>query len=337
MILNVDFIYEAVVLRGRKRTPDDVSLVSTQPVEVREVEAAAAPVALRTREDRPGGGGGTREYRLFEGGLWVVHKDDEGKAPANAAWLARQAGSIADAPYGYGHPFAATTSHRGGVLGRPGEVPDLRLLRSDHDDRAAAVREAAAGILLVDGLVHRPAPEPVYEFVDEHRFSLLYVRGYTAPGKGRPLNYGISHFRADERAHMLAAFGDQGTRAADMADIEVLIPEAVRAPLPEQALLVAARVMRDDLARMVLERDAAFFGVYADLRDAMRAMEAGLAESERGGPPCETEALAAALGTAVSVVLAEDPDARRRLCVEWASAALARHEERQFASIPVFR
>ena len=208
-------------------------------------------------------------------------------------------------------------------------------ITDDRDERAAEVREAASGILLVDGVPHGPAAEPVYEVRETNHgdYTFVYVEPYRAPGGARPSNFGMAHYRADEHAFLLERH--QPTDVDRARQIEVLDPRALRAPLAEHALLTAATNLLEVLGKMVLRRDAAFFATYAALRDALPGLSRAVVEAEGGasaGPAAE--AVAGPLSDAVAAIRAEDPEAGRRLGVQWAELALERHEARLLQSLP---
>jgi hypothetical protein len=335
MILNVDYVYEALVRHRRKHRNESHHYLATQPVEIREVPASAAPVALRVHDNRlRDGEPKTREYRLFEDALWLPARAGRGSDQAGVEWLREAATAAGTSPYEYGNPFGATVQNKMAVRGRrEDDETVVALADSNQDARAAGVRAAAAEYVLVDGVVHSRAPEPVYEVHAERDFAFVHVRAYSPPEKGADGRFGTHHFRADERGYMESAYPLGGYAAGEMPSIEVLLPEAVRAPIAEQALHAAAAFVRDDLGKKVLDGDVGTFVSYAALRDAVRTLGAELAA---GGAAPVCDAVASALAGAVETLGGIDGKEGGRLSVEWAGNALARLQEREVSKIPSF-
>ncbi len=349
MLLHITYVYEAEVIAHRKRNPETREYVEKRSLEIPEVSEADLPVAFRWVSGRPHreDAGLTREIRWSEShGLWeerteVLRNRRNGEVAVthfDAEWLKRQCdATLEENSHGYdaGGTFGLFPNSRrsrdAGTLTRIEDDAGIRSVRrSTADERWGEIRSRAYGMLLMDGRLMRRGREPVYEAsgptsifeTDERRF----LRIEPAPGLGG--GEGLDHYRADEVEHML---GSLSFRPGQDERIEVLIPEAVRAPLPEMALMDVAVTVLNQLDDRLKDHDRAFFDAYADVRDilrtfrkdAERAYEAG--EGMPDGAPL-VGALQAALPACGLVSLRGDgwvEERVRRACDRYDARSLA--------------
>lgn len=345
MLFHVTFVYEADVVPPRKRNSVSRPFLATVPVEVEEVASADLPVAFRFDEKRfwDKGLGVLREIRWAEGrGHWqedldIPDRDDAepGERPPahrrDADWLSAHADARGDAVDGGGgnDPFR-TLTYRIGDADKLAPIegdPQVAKIRSwDREEREAAVRAAAANMILVDGVLHERTSEPVYNLRQTRSLSsdrtwieIDRADGYEVKGR--------THFRADEREGMLRRAGIDGEASA----IEVLIPDAVRAPLPERELAECAELVANRLGNELKDNDRAFFSAYADVRDALASFKAALdaADTLRDAPPPAAELVAALLASQASTRLSAG--GRHGYVEEAVEAACARYDERSLA------
>jgi hypothetical protein len=335
MILNVEFVYRASTCGKGQRTPRDMQYVDSVPVEIREAAGAEAPVALRTRIRRSGTDEppAVTEYRSFDGHLWSASPKD---AEGGIERLEAMAVQVRTQPKGYGNLFGAQTAYHDTIKGRIEDDPGAyKVFWSERDARREEVRGSVTDILLVDGVLHTLAGEPVYAVTETSGGQcLLNVEPYRKPGKSEE-RYGRLLYRADEEAtmrelHDFSWYGEGETNAIEALDHSVL-----RAPLPERSLAISSALVVEHLGGKVLEGDAALFAVYAELRDASRAFASDLERADAAGePPPAGDALVPALEAAIDRLDAARDEGRTDFRVEWSREALKRMDDRQIDRIP---
>lgn len=270
MILEAVFTYNAEVMAPRKRTAKPRILSGSMPVEIAEITAGQAPVALRTATEA-----GKREY-LWDGErlLTAVEKGPSARIEDHTdhRTLTRESA--------LGDPLrlqAGYSRHKDAPF--PQDDPMVaRIVKSNIDERKRQVAAAAARFVLVGGVLHEEAPEPVY-CVANHA-NIFEPRNWVLELDSMKdvADCGMRHFRADERETALAS---QETVEDDGSLIEVLVPEACRAPMPEAALLVVAREVIDEMKDGVLEGSVAFFEAYAKVRDCASSLREAIALGHR--------------------------------------------------------
>ncbi len=301
MILHVNYRYTAEIVPPRKRNGVERTYLGTVAVEVREAGPDEAPVALRFRSDvffDEAPTGTLLELRLMDGKLWrpcfdppdrASHFDDGPKPAAvfrGPDWLEGTAKSGFRTNPEHGSPFPTGFKQWNAAEVPPSieDDPEARTVRSANaKEREAAIAEAAAGFLLVDGVVHRTCSEPVYEIRPGDRWVhpvfLDAVNGNSGPER---------IFRADEIGYLGGM--DRLDAVPDESRIEVVIPEAVRYDGPMLALVRSADAALSWMKNAIAERDVDFFRSYAALRDGVRTFAAWRGTMEH--PPVDDDGFA---------------------------------------------
>lgn len=326
MLLHITYVYEAEVVAHRKRNPETRAYIDTRTVEVPEVSEADLPVAFKWKSDRSyrEDAGVPREVRWTpEHGLWEERTEIERTRGSDevtvtrfdAEWLRRQADATSEENregWRPGSTFALYPDSHGNhdvrEMVRIGDDTGIRSVRSSTaDSRWGEVEAKVRGMLLMDGKVMRRAVEPVYEVSGSgsifDRDTRRFLRIEPAPSIGS--DEGLDHYRADEVEHMLASHTFHPRR--DEA-IQVLIPDAVRAPLPEMALMEVAKTIVERLEDKLKENDRAFFDAFADVRDTLRSFRKDVTRAHEHGEGMPdgahlVEALQAALPACAMVSL----------------------------------
>jgi hypothetical protein len=282
MILHVDYRYTAGIIPPRKRNPVERVYRGTVPVEVREAEAGEAPVAMRFRSDvffDEAPPGTMLDLRWLDGKLWRpcfdppardVMFSDGPMPPAvrrGVDWLEACARTGYRNDSAHGSPFPTGFKSWGSTEEPPriGEDPEARTVQtSNAGEREADIAKAAARFLVVDGIVHRTCPEPVYEIRPGDRFVHPVLLGSVNSNTGPE-----RIFRADELDLIMGM--DRLDEVPEESRIEVLIPEAVRFDGPMQCLIRSADSALSWMKNAIAERDVEFFRTYAAMRDGLRA------------------------------------------------------------------
>lgn len=294
MIFDVKFRYTLEITRYRKRNSEEVRISDSVPVEVRSVTSQEAPVAFRFQgEERSPWEGKAIELRSFGGSLWrplaTVNYDSKRGQTAAPLTASELQAKLARNDLASGTPFALGSAYhdhkRSTTLE---EIGRCKIAGNGEEIRAAAIRELhelAAEVLVVDGILHQPAVEPVYvirtygngaEYGDIEIGFVSNVSHETPPGQV---------FRADQPEAALAAaiemdFKSPVTEIPPAQRIEVLIPELVTfrydmGPRLEAGAMDICRSMADDLK----EADLPFAAGYIRLRDALAAKDQGTVAS----------------------------------------------------------
>jgi len=284
MIIDVSFLYEASVLAPRKRNPNDVTYLAVHSVEVPDIDGSLAPVAMRWKLSRwdDMAPGEVLELRWHDDKLWRPlyevtgnpRRDDAeySVAKRDAAWLVGCAAkdhenSWSDTP----GPFPTGRKPHG--QGTPVPIdqdPNVhKVLSTRREARMAEISQAAARLLLVDGVPHVTCPEPVYvlKHYDRGSASLAPAMGGDPEDKNGPDRV----FRADEYEYAMSSRHLDATPSESR--IEVLLPEAVRFDGPARDVIRQAQGLRDWMKARISDRDVGFFSVYADLRDGLMREE----------------------------------------------------------------
>ena len=330
MNLDVTLCYVASVLAARQRTPRPRAFSERMTVEVREVGLPDLPVAMRW--DVASGAGGARsarEVRWDGEALWQRLGEGGRAGPQDVAWLLARVDHRDPVVVGGAQdPLSLRTQYIDHGTRAPFMAADPTVVRVSHTylpERRAEVEAAAASLLLVDGALYERAVEPVLVV---RRGGLVGKSWVRVVQMGDVLENGNDLWRADETAHMSATQDLEDGWERDA--IEVLLPEAVRAPLPESALLRAGKATLDDMAKAVLERDAGFFSAYAAVRDTRAVLSAGLARGDGRGTEAFVAALVAARDVLPSLRPRNDPD-YAILSERLVDAALDRRDALAFA------
>ena len=343
MLLDVTFAYEAEVLAPRKRRLENKVFLATIPVEIDEIPSAGLPVAFRfdERQRWDDGKGVAREVRWSaELGHWQADLDvaparDLGpeERPAtkerDAAWLAAHSDPrLTDFSRFSDDPFRILAGVYGNVSGSEfieGNPNVVKVGRTNRDEREAEVRAAIEAMLIVDGVLHERTTEPVFNIRElrtregNHGWAVIERAGDHSV-KGR------THFRADEAAAVEAMVSGSGNDV--MPAVEVLIPEAVRAPLPEMDVVEAAELLMARMAEDLKKQDRAFFLAYADLRDSVLPARIALANLRPGrDEPPPVGDVSAAIQAALPLAAAANEYGG--WFIEIAQNACARYDARQ--------
>lgn len=296
VILNVTFRHGAKVIPPRKRNPQDLRFVHTVPVEIREFRSREMPIALRFRQHRMGGG----VKDALQGLRWDGESLYRGVIPEESmadlrhvSWLrecAERGHLVEDGmpqnPFGtkaFWKDREESPDTRDGPLRTARlEDPDVgRILSHDRDEVEADIRRRAAGIVIVDDLVHVRCPEPVYVIHESGIFSRDFYRFAQAEFYNPDKHGSAPHvFRADELDFMVERW--KLGNVVDNDRIEILIPEAVRHDVPDRQVLEAADSLLKWHAQRIPDRDDAFFREYRVLRDEVAAYKAARAAAGAG-------------------------------------------------------
>ncbi len=301
-------------------------------MEVREASLADLPVAFRWRRDvgfgLPEGPGGMHEVRFDGESLWepfeTVRHGGVGEPSVllrrDARWLEGRLDHRT--MRGDGDPLDLGTVRSAGRGPAPfiDEDPTVRsVLSSDLEPRFRQVHDAARLLLVAEGRLFRQAREPSYRLSRRHD----EVSGWTympevvvRSGRGEA----GSLWRLDEAGQMATEHAMAPGHEAALA--EVLVPEAVRLPLPEWAV---ARAARDVAFWLSGDPDAS-----PEAGAPMRALREAVDAAERAdsrGLPVDVPALAEALGSARPLMdrIGGTEGERARVTVD---RALARYDAR---------
>lgn len=304
MLIDVAYRFDAEIVRPRKRNGTRVVYVGSTIVDVAEVPSGEAPVALRV-PDRWSEETQFEEFRWQAGRLLKRY----GETPTPLSWLAE----VCAEPTQYArHPLHAGTG-RWVDAGETRMADDReigRVLASSEEETVRKIRELAARVVAVDGILWAEAPEPVYVIERGSHWRQFFV---DIPGKVPPYHV----FRLDQRELAEELYRDvvdfEGCPRA-----EVLIPESLRYPADEKALDEAADRMTKMMADHLKQAGKDYFSAYADLRDAAGA----------AGQPDDRDAVAAALRAAV---LAHKGSGESFWSEQDVEAALRRWDERSLS------
>lgn len=288
MIFDVKFRYTLEITRYRKRNSEEVRISDSVPVEVRNVTGKEAPVAFRFRgEERSAWEGKAVELRSFGGALWramaSVGYDSEKGRTANPLTTGELQSKLAGSDLANGTPFAldsAYNDHRRSTT--LDEIGRCKIKGNGQEIRAAAIRELhklASELLVVDGVVHEPASEPVY-VIKTYGHGAEY--GDIEIGFVSNVNHEMSPaqvFRADQPEAAVAAavamdFTSPVTELPDDQRIDVLMPELVTFRYDMGPRLEArAKSICQSMAEDLKEADLPYAAGYIRLRDALAARD----------------------------------------------------------------
>ncbi|TAN25003.1 MAG: hypothetical protein EPN31_16320 [Castellaniella sp.] len=258
MHIKVEFVFAAQVVPPRCRKPRSVTMASDIVVEVRELTAGQAPVALIARSDSQLNEHPDIAYRWFDGKLWTALATSSAEPCARTsrgtdwdyslpttecrkgeAWpVVRLYGDLGRNLVGASNSWAILDHYIG-----------TNELASREDAEAAITRWAADG-LLIDGVYHRVAPEPRYVVMTfglggNHGGTYLSVTDYNNSNIRPEAYFGATDLAAAQ-AYTRATAAARGDTTAVGVDplpfLDVRLPEAFGAPstapkVAESALL----------------------------------------------------------------------------------------------------
>ncbi|GJD87698.1 hypothetical protein BHAOGJBA_1203 [Methylobacterium hispanicum] len=300
MIVEVPFVYEASVTPRGKRKPVDLHLGSSVVVDVAGVTAEQAPVVLRWHRRSADGDEGRPpiEYRRSGDALFTPVFVSHAREPDRPVAFDEMVEAARAGHSGRDNPLFAGEGY--GYRSRPDDpktaedLPGAAFHSSQEQAVAAEIREKAAGLLVVDGLVFRRArdAEPIYELhpytwydrAQGHQMRSCYVDTKVL-GAIAPADRDVRrHFRVDQIAEVLSAaqahgavdagwdHDDPKTYSQVVAEpVEILDPSAL-AYRPDQGpafLKFAAQILESDKGDIAGAPRGQMIA-YADLRDAMR-------------------------------------------------------------------
>jgi hypothetical protein len=285
MIFDVKFRWTLEIRRHRKRNSEVVRISDSTPVKVCETAGNAAPVAFRYQgPERTAWEGRPVEIRAFGGRLWQPTADVDhsaGDKIVAALTSERLQARLSADDKAEGTPFAlpgAYYDHRSSMA--IAQIGRCEFKENPEETRADAVQQLqdlASDLLVVDGVVHEPACEPVYVIRtwghrDEYGdIELGFVSGVDADV--RPSRV----FRADQAEHVIAEamsmdFDRAVTEIEPQHRIEVLMPDLVTFRYDMTPRLEKqARSICDSMANDLKEADLPFAATYIRLRDALSA------------------------------------------------------------------
>lgn len=256
MILNVTFNYSAQVIRGRKRTEEDVTLSSSVALLLPEHDAQDCPVAAWWSPPRIGDAAPRVAVRVVDG------------APAEPVCME---GGLVDSgfvePCGTGNGLVPAGSMTDGIdvsailggylMSEPdpgkfptrGELPPGTKMVGDNEARVAAqVRTLADGLCLVGGILHRRGGIPVLE-----------ADGYERSCRPRRVSAGRGEdFLDATRVHRLDRWDDAVAEGARDG----------RKPLPEPPVVWIPSALDLDMPALMARATA---GRVANMADRDRA------------------------------------------------------------------
>ncbi|AOG02828.1 hypothetical protein [Bosea sp. RAC05] len=332
-IIDVPFSYEAVVRHKRKRNTSRHVYVATVPVEIAELTDAQAPIALRY-QDHNYGEGDPVEMRWFEGHLWaqkMISTDDDTKIPADFGWLLGVNREFDQ----YGNPLSSHDCPKtGATTARIEDDVDIQEVHvSGRESIEAKIRDLAAEIVLIGGTLWERSKEPY--------LYLTTSGGYAWINVAKPFQQQAERlsFRLDQLGIIKQACAHdlRGIETITGPIVEILIPDALKKPCDEVALLASARNILDDMKKAIATQDVEFFIAYRDLREAMAAAERQLELNQA----VDVTPLATAMRNGMSACN-PGPDGEDGVCstymIRSAEAALSRIElsgaERSLSDIP---
>lgn len=337
MILHAVFAFTAEFVGHRQRTSRVGVFSARASVDIREASLAELPVAFRWRRsdsfDLPEGPEGRHEVRFDGERLWEPYETVRHGGIGEPSALVRRDARWVDGRLDH-RAMHGDHDPRGddpldlGVTGHAGrgrapfidEDPGIRTVRASNlDARYAEVQDAARRLLIADGRLFREAREPSYRLSRRHDGESGWTFMPEIVVRSGRADAGAL-WRLDEAGQMAAEH--PMAPGYEEALAEVLVPEAVRLPLPEWAL---ARAARDVTFWLEGDRHTG-----ADAGAPMRELHAAVrsaSEAEEAGRPIDAPALAESLAAARPLLeLVEGTEGvRARAAVD---KALARYDAR---------
>jgi hypothetical protein len=270
---DVLFVHEASVLHKRQRKPRPVILAERAEVTIPHVSIGAAPVALRY-PDPMARDGKLRELR-WTGDRLVTAVEDADGGPVTLD-LARQLAARGDGPF----RGALDWQHR---AARPTDDPSLAEARivdmPNREWSLAVVRARAERLVLVDGILHVAAEEPVYLVHHSPWAPAVHIMVTTAADAMH--RKAAAAFRADRLQAAIAHArrpvpgGLASERAVFHSAIEVLRPEALRFDDRAVAVRRIAAELLDCVAGDLAQAGLPAMAAYVALRDLCRGQDGG--------------------------------------------------------------
>jgi hypothetical protein len=290
MIVEVPFCYEIPYIPHRGRKKKTANVVDKASIEIKDLTAAEAPVAVRVvagKFSRSWNAGQPRDYRYADGRFWRSHSVKTQPRRDNKMNIARHAAMPVK-------EMVRSISSGGGPFSKHGlswkleravaldSLMPCRLLASPEVLREAEVlriQSLAERILFVEGVAYYEISEPVYRVEKSGSFDQ-----YTSIETMHVAQIEAGHnpsgfFRADRFDEAVAEYervsGQKMTKRkmADVADsrIEVLMPKVLsfrydmRPRVMEEAKEILSW-MKDGLEK----NDIAFASAFIRLRDALK-------------------------------------------------------------------
>ena len=287
MILTIPIVYDAQVLRGKRRPPEHVRYWGETTVEIKEVDAANAPVAIRFDTQgwfhaEPAECRRTVELRWHGDALYepIISIDDEEAHAAHrtADWLKARAHDRTAS-----NPIAINSRSGRKEAIESANDPDVReIVQSNEDHVVKAARQAAARYIVLDGILWEQCKEPALK--------LAVIGDQTQATIVRAMAWGLASediFRLDESDLVKKAIDETNrnyaVRSPPMPLIEIMLSESIRLNLPERRLFETARKFaRRTMGARLYEADLDYFTAFQKLRDCMNAFGSALMATEAG-------------------------------------------------------
>ena len=256
-ILSVPFSYEATVRYKRKRSTSTHCFRAEIPVEIAEVAAQDAPVAIRIKDKwaRPV----EQTYRWRDAKLWAQELLRE-KPVSLTAFIESLAGTD--------HELNPSSRFSDRQLERDLDIQEV--YQTDREETERKVRRAASDVMFVDGFQWKVVEEPFLAADMERDYpSVRLIEGY----ERRPP---FQSFRLDELGLIKEIYGERVERAKAFREpeqIEILIPESIKRRFEPDLLLATAREVGRVMSNRIELLDVAYFSAFAALRDETWALE----------------------------------------------------------------
>lgn len=307
MIVEVPFFYDFPYVPHRARKQKTAVVRDVVPIELAEVAADQAPVALRVcanRFSRSWNAGRPRDYRFWNGSLWRPYSVEvDGSEKGNRDFEVKAASAFVQDATREGGFF--TSSGQSWKFERAVALDSLMPCRpkaSPEALRDAAVREIearASNVLLVEGVAYHRISEPVYRVkqwgdVPEHTsIEIAHVNQIEA--KDDPAEF----FRADRFDDAAAEFERRtgkpitvhALESEERGRIEVLIAEVLRFRYDMRPrVLNEAKEILSWMENGVVKYDISFATAFIRLRDALKQtiVDHDAVARMVGGPVAET-------------------------------------------------
>jgi hypothetical protein len=297
MLLSVPYVFSAKVVKNRKRAEEEVYLKGVVDVVIREAAAQEAPVAVRVTprgEDEA-----ASEYRLFDG---VLHRPyvvsmaaGDPEVQRDLAWLKGvTTGKVADGPL----VDRNARSKAAGAVDRDALGREVREWRASGDeDRLAQIRDAAAALIAVDGMLWEKSGEPLLrlwtgrEYFQERGPSVDLVEGPQSNCSDEVI------FRLDEARLIQGAFphrfGD-GVEAEDLLpEIEIMAADCLSFPATARAVVEVGASIVSHMKDNLEDAEVDYLVAYARVRDATRSLGRALGPAAGDAADVETRTTAA--------------------------------------------
>ncbi len=297
MIVDVAVRYKAKVKRHRGRDFRLETFSCVVPVEVRELSASEAPVAVRYDEPLdPHARHARHEVRPVvlrdvcgRLGRVVQARDGDGRTvreTCDGAWLAQVSSQGDRTSPGPFRELAGWHGHEPAPL-----IEDVRISAVESSDRMDVLARAhavAAGLALVDGVLWQACEEPRL-VVEGDPMDRNLLRGWVRHRVGSDRSDPSKEFRLDQADlatrlnHKLVDYGFR----IEMPRIEVVMPELLRLRTTEALLASAAEQLAEWMGRDLKTKPLSYMTAFAGLREALPSFRAAV----EGDPDFDVEGL----------------------------------------------